>query len=62
MDNQPGIRGTFNSSLRSDSIWEVLGPILLASSKSIEGQATILAVLTHHLGDWVSRGISTAGQ
>jgi hypothetical protein len=62
MDNHSGLRGTFGSSLRSNPIWEVIGPILMASSKSIEGQATILDVLMHHLDDWVSRSVSTAGQ
>ncbi|KAJ0421332.1 hypothetical protein BJY00DRAFT_312242 [Aspergillus carlsbadensis] len=36
MDNHSAIRGTFSSSLRSNPIWEVIGPILMASSKSIE--------------------------
>ncbi|KAL3458457.1 hypothetical protein BJX64DRAFT_292164 [Aspergillus heterothallicus] len=36
MNRHYEIHGTFNSSLRSNPIWSVLGPILMASSESIE--------------------------
>ncbi|KAL2831733.1 hypothetical protein BDW59DRAFT_139928 [Aspergillus cavernicola] len=38
MDSHLGIRGTFSPSLRNRSIWNVIEPVLTASSGILEGQ------------------------